>query len=143
MTPPINRVFTSLLLTALTVTLLAFLAGCATQAPVKDAEEVEEAPQTVWPAPPEQPRIRYIGSLQSLEDVAGKQKKSMRDILMGEEEKEEMTARRKPFGVHSDSKGRVFVADTGFAGLIVFDLEKEDVSFWGVTGPGALTNRWA
>ena len=139
MITPINRVFASLLLPVIAVTLVALSSGCATQAPVKETEEAKEAPQTVWPAPPEQPRIRYIGSLQSLEDVAGKKKKSMRDILMGEEEKGEITALRKPFGVHSDSKGRVFVADTGFAGLIVFDLAKKDVSFWGVTGLGALT----
>jgi DNA-binding beta-propeller fold protein YncE len=121
------------------LSLMLLVSGCATQAPVNDAENVEKEQQTVWPAPPEQARIRYIGELNSLANLAGKEQKSLRDILMGEEEKEEQSELRKPYGVHSDSKGRVFVADTGFAGLIVFDLETKNVSFWGVSGYGALT----
>lgn len=115
------------------------LSSCATQAPVKDTEKADEAQQTVWPAPPEQARIRYIGELRSLENLADNEQKSFRDILMGEEDKEGHSALLKPYGVHSDSKGRVFVADTGFSGLVVFNLEKKNVSFWGVTGYGALT----
>jgi sugar lactone lactonase YvrE len=125
------------LISVLSLTLL--VSGCATQTPVKEAKEVEKEQQLEWPAPPEQARIRYIGDLSSLENLSDKEKKSFRDILMGEEDKEGNTALLKPYGVHSDSKGRVFVADTGFAGLVVFNLKNKDVSFWGVTGYGALT----
>lgn len=109
------------------------VSGCATQAPVKQVAEVQ---QVEWPAPPEQARIRYLGSLRALDDVDGKKKKSMRDIMMGEEEKENPNL-QKPYGVHSDSKGRVFVADT-VKGLVVFNIGEENISFWGVTGPGTL-----
>ena len=140
--PTINRALRSNLMMVgfvCAVCITFFVSGCAAPAPVKDTETAEKAQQMVWPAPPEQARIRYIGDLSSLENLAGKEQKSLRDILMGEEEKEERSALLKPYGVHSDSKGRVFIADTGFAGLIVFNLDKKDVSFWGVTGWGALT----
>ena len=117
------------------MSLILLISGCATQAPVK---EEEEAPVIVWPGPPEEPRIRYLGSLKSLEDVAGKQQQSIRDMLMGKESAENK-ALSKPYAVHSDSKGRVFVADTGIAGLIVFNIKEKNVSFWGVTGLGALS----
>lgn len=113
------------------------LTGCTTT----PSEPVEEsAPEPlVWPLPPEQPRIRYLGSLNSLEDLSGKDQRSLRDILMGEEEDDGERALQKPYGVHSDSRGRVFVADTGLAGLPVFDIKSGTVSFWGVAGLGALT----
>jgi len=123
----------------ISVLILLLASGCATQAPVEDTQKAEIEQQMVWPAPPEQARIRYVGELSSLENLAGKEQKSLRDILMGEEDKEERSTLHSPYGVHSDSNGRVFVADTSFAGLIVFDLEKKNVSFWGVAGYGALT----
>ncbi len=123
--------------TTLSLTLLALLifllAGCATPAPEKPAV----AQQTVWPSPPQQPRIRYLGSLQSLENLSDKKQISIRDILMGKEEVENRNL-TKPYGVYSDSHGRVFVADTGLAGLPVFNVETGAVSFWGVQGRGSL-----
>ena len=133
------RAFRLYFFTAALACISLLLSSCATQAPVKESVEVEKQQQLVWPAPPEQARIRYIGELRSLEDLAGKEQKSLRDILMGEEDKQNNSALLKPFAVNSDSKGRVFVADTGFAGLVVFNLDSKKVSFWGVTGYGALT----
>ena len=114
-----------------------YLTACATT-PTETVAEAEPQ-ELVWPLPPEQPRIRYLGSLASLEDLSSKDQRSLRDILMGEEEDEASRTLMKPYGVYSDSRGRVFVADTGLAGLPVFDLESGAVSFWGVTGLGALT----
>jgi sugar lactone lactonase YvrE len=136
-----RRIQTSFLLARIAgaLSLALLVSSCATQTTVKETKEVEKEQQLEWPAPPEQARIRYIGDLSSLENLSDKEKKSFRDILMGEEDKEGNTALLKPYGVHSDSKGRVFVADTGFSGLVVFNLKNKDVSFWGVTGYGALT----
>lgn len=122
---------------ACTAGILLLLAGCTTQAPVKEEAGPEIVQTLEWPAPPEQPRIRYLGELKSLENVNGKKQKSFRDILMGAEETAN-PALSKPYGVHSDSNGRVYVADTGIAGLVVFNLDKNSASFWGVSGKGAL-----
>ena len=116
------------------ISIILLVAGCATQAPV---EEVKEVHQTIWPAPPEQARIRYIGDLTVLNT---EKETSIRDILMGEDNKP-VSSLSKPYAVHSDSKGRVFVADTGLEGLVVFDLnQSKKASVWGTRGNGALVS---
>ncbi|WP_177420318.1 6-bladed beta-propeller [endosymbiont of Lamellibrachia barhami] len=122
-------------LLAAVVSGMLLVSGCATHTPTPEAKVISPE-QFVWPAPPQQPRVRYLGSLKSLEDVAGKPQQNLRDRLLGKKEGEHRSL-IKPYGVHSDSKGRVFVADSGIAGLVVFDIEKKDLSFWGVSGPGA------
>ncbi len=130
----ITRLFNIPLLALLIVATFTLLTGCATPTSAPPAEVKE----MVWPPPPEQARIRYLGDLQSLDDVAGDKQQSIRDLLMGEE-KTDKPSLVKPYGVHSDSKGRVFVADTGIAGLVVFDLKQKNVSFWGTDGLGTLS----
>jgi DNA-binding beta-propeller fold protein YncE len=116
------------------ISALLLVSGCATQAPV---EEVKVDHQKLWPAPPEQARIRYIGELNSLE--GDKKKTSIRDVLMGEETNR-VASLSKPYAVYSDSKGRVFVADTGIMGVVVFDLnQNKEAAIWGSGGAGAIT----
>ena len=115
---------------------LLLAAGCATQAP--KVEEPKVIFQTEWPAPPDQPRIRYIGDLRSTENLADEKQTSLRDILMGKE-KEGATGLAKPYSVHSDSKGHLYVGDTGLRGVVVFNLDTKGVSFLGVTGKGTIT----
>ena len=121
--------------TALFVT-LTFISGCSTSPKTADQQQVSDTDH-VWPAPPAKPRIRYLGSLRSSDSVSGEPKQSLKDWFLGTKEKEKL-ALIKPYGVHSDSNGRVFVADTGIAGLVVFDLNEEKMVFWGTSGPGAL-----
>lgn len=118
------------------VSSILFVSGCATQAPQVE-QVVEEPPQMVWPLPPEQARIRYLGDLSEMK--LPEKKKGLADILLGEEEDVRIAMLAKPYGVYSDSKGRVFVADTGIAGLAVFDTNKNNTAtVWGTTGVGAI-----
>ena len=55
-----------------------FISGCATQAPV---EEVKEVYQTVWPKPPEQARIQYLGELSPIKTAENET--SITDVLLG------------------------------------------------------------
>lgn len=113
---------------------IMLVTGCATQPPVDEVKKIEY--QTVWPMPPEQPRIRYLGELNVVD--LGEQKMTLSDMLLGKDQ-EPISGLSKPYAVYSDSKGRVFVADTGITGLVVFDLnQKNRASLWGVTGNGAL-----
>ncbi len=112
------------------------ISGCASQVPV--ANITNENVQTVWPAPPEQPRIRYLGSLKTNNDISKNKKPNLRDKLLGKEQENQLLL-KKPYGVHSDSNGRVFVADSANPGLIVFDLKQQSVSYWGETGLGRLS----
>jgi len=112
------------------------ISGCATQAP--QVEEVKKEPeQMVWPLPPEEPRVRYLGDLSEMK--VPEKKKGLRDILLGEEEDVRISMLAKPYGVYSDSKGRVFVADTGIAGIVVFDTNQNNTAaVWGTSGNGAI-----
>ena len=64
----VNTLFTIMALSCV----LVMVSGCATQDKVAEPEEVQAKQQLVWPGPPEQPRIRYVRSLKSFEDVTGK-----------------------------------------------------------------------
>ncbi|WP_316364418.1 6-bladed beta-propeller [Candidatus Thiodiazotropha sp. CDECU1] len=135
---PNNR-YQSIFMMVQVVALLAIIAlmsGCASRTP-SSASENDQADNFVWPAPPAKPRIRYLGSLKSSESLNEGGKLNLRDWFLGKNE-EESIALIKPYGVHSDSLGRVYVADTGIAGLVVFDLNKQSLAYWGTSGPGAL-----
>jgi len=87
-------------------------------------EGVREA--AVWPAPPEQPRVAY---LKSLSNSAFASKSTALDAFLGEEDK--IAALIKPYGVHVDKSGRVFVADTQLSSMVVFDEENKSFDIWG------------
>ncbi|MET0081048.1 MAG: 6-bladed beta-propeller [Candidatus Thiodiazotropha lotti] len=118
------------------ISIIILVSGCASPGP-SGLDQQAEAGNYVWPAPPEKPRIRYLGSLKSSESFNSDQGMGLREWFLGKEE-EEARALVKPYGVHSDSKGRVYVADTGISGLVVFDLNNETMEFLGTSGPGAL-----
>lgn len=115
---------------------LLLISGCSTT-PKNTDQQQTTGTDHVWPSPPLKPRIRYLGSLQSTDSVSGEHKQSLKDWLLGTKEKEKLTL-IKPYGVHSDSNGRIFVADTGISGLVLFDLNEEKMVFWGTSGPGTL-----
>jgi DNA-binding beta-propeller fold protein YncE len=105
---------------------LFLVAGCATP---------RKAPEIVWPLPPEPPRIKYVKSISAVEDI---QKKSiftrMKEILVGKD----ATARLgKPYAVHARG-GRIYVADSAWKKVLVFDTEKHDFFVLGLEGPGML-----
>jgi sugar lactone lactonase YvrE len=107
--------------------------GCA--APQKAPESVE----LVWPLPPDPPRIKFIRSVRFRKDVeesAGSEE--ILNVLLGKPENlGEML--KKPYGVHADREGRIFVADTGWGKVAVFDFANKKFSFWGTGGQGLLT----
>jgi DNA-binding beta-propeller fold protein YncE len=117
-----------------TITLWAFaaflLAGCATN-------KASVVPEVVWPLPPDDPRVRFVKSITDSTDVAPVAKSiSMLDTLIGGSGS--TTGFNKPYDVHVDDEGRLFVADTGWGKVLVFDYPAE--SFWilGVDGRGLL-----
>ncbi|MGE5894295.1 MAG: hypothetical protein ACM34I_09595, partial [bacterium] len=81
----------------------------------------------VWPLPPEKPRIRYVKSLWGEEDVY---KPSATDIILGIEKGTADLV--KPYGVATDSKGRVYVTDTVQQTVFIFDEAGNKLSFLGI-----------
>lgn len=83
----------------------------------------------VWPAPPEPPRIRYVGQLMTDEDL-----KPARGL--GEALTDAITGRKPPMGmltpfaVCTDGGDRVFVADSNARFVHVFDLKTRAYARW-------------
>ena len=111
------------------------LAGCAGSAR-KDEVKKEEF---VWPLPPEQPRIRYLGSVHSEMDIGLKKSTSQKifETFFG---RSALRYLRKPAAVHVDKKGRMYVVDSGISSIWVFDFENHKLDRLGDRGSGHLKN---
>lgn len=109
------------------------LTGCVTTEPVGSLAQKDV--QTIWPSPPEQARIQYVGSLKNEADVAG-QELGLIDRLLGRIPEDESLL-SKPYGVFSNSTGKIFVTDAK-AKVVVFDLANKSIAYIGQSGPGTL-----
>lgn len=80
-------------------------------------------PQIVFPAPPDRPRIRYVGELRTEADLkpAVPFGKSWADRLFGAAPVQSFDT---PLAVCTDNNGRLFIADTGQSVVHVLDLVK-------------------
>ncbi len=84
--------------------------------------------QTVWPPPPEEARVHYLAVYAGSDDVGAAKKSrtlSLKETLLG---KDRVSGRQqnpngfvKPFGVAVDGYGRIIVADTAQASIVVID----------------------
>jgi len=75
-----------------------------------------ELPDVVWPLPPDPPRIRFVKSFSGTKSFYGF---SAKDILLGVDSQGDYMF--KPQGVHVDALGRVYVGDTAYGTVKVFD----------------------
>lgn len=92
--------------------------GCLKQ----PAEVTEPLPEIVWPKPPERPRIRFIHAVtrpEALRITEGPFKRFLR--YLGGRGKASMVA---PYGIETDSAGRLYVVDTFLMAVHVFDRPK-------------------
>jgi DNA-binding beta-propeller fold protein YncE len=103
--------------------LLCLAAGCATKKPVTQN-------YTVYPAPPDEPRIQYLMSFGSESDLGGPSKFS--EFIVGAQR--ETRPIWKPYGV-TIRGGKVYVCDTQAANVSMSDLVKHKVEY---LKPGGL-----
>jgi DNA-binding beta-propeller fold protein YncE len=102
--------------------ILAVILSLGPQACVKDTHiATESLPDIVWPPPPEIPRIRFVGVVSKPQDLQIRPGVFRRffDYLIGKTEVP-MVA---PYGVESDSAGRLYVVDTFLRTVHVFDVK--------------------
>ena len=89
--------------------LALFFTGCAPK----------KLPELVWPSPPDPPRIRFDRSFNGAKAFYGT---SALDIILGEES---LSSFSKPNGVHTDREGRIYITDTGFGMVMIFDQKEK------------------
>jgi DNA-binding beta-propeller fold protein YncE len=95
-------------------------------------------PDLIWPLPPETPRIKFVKSVSSSADVRSTSfAQRMKATIIGGDQ---TAALGKPYAVHVDRKGRIFVADSAWRKVLVFDQAGNDFFILGTDGLGVLTN---
>jgi len=97
------------------VLLISLFAGCA-------AKEV--VPRIVWPPPPDQPRLELIGVVYSEYSLKKANGINVFDRFVGATDSIMMST---PFGIVSDSKGKVYVSDIHKKNVWVFDFNNTKV----------------
>ena len=81
----------------------AIITGCAVKQ--KDVE-------LIWPLPPDPPRIKYLYSVSSSDDVKEETfGRTLKETIIG---KDVASALAKPYAVHADREGRILVADSAW-----------------------------
>jgi len=113
------------ILTGIVMLAVLGLLSCATQPDKKTVE-------MVWPLPPEQPRVKFVGTYSSNLDV--EPSGGIAEAMFGEEQVIEL---RKPYGVAVDGEGSIYVTDIGR--VFVFDINHRKLRFIGAdAGMGKL-----
>lgn len=77
----------------------------------------------IWPSPPDPPRVRWLAQYADLAKVKNPaaKKTSWVEKLTGARTPEERLELRKPYGIATDSRGRIYAADTQLKTVFVID----------------------
>jgi len=97
--------------------LLLALHGFA-QAQKKGEASSQPQEQLAWPAPPNEPRIKWVAEYRSEYDIGAKKRTSFLQRLAGKVENAQFL--KRPIAVAADDQGLVFVGDFGM-GLVGID----------------------
>ena len=113
--------------------LLGVLTACsAARAP--EPASIPAEPGRVWPSPPAEPRIQWIGQVSSPADLGVKVPLISRisNFLTGGDKGREALVR--PFGLAVDEAGNLCVTDTGSGAVSFYDLAQHQYRRWTEVG---------
>lgn len=115
--------------------LAAVLAGCAMLGPTPVPQATE---QRLWPAPPDQPRFLFEGTLRSAADIAiATMETSIRQMLDSRPAISDQPVIYKPSGIVVRG-GLVYVTEPAASAVTVFDIPRGKVFRFGWREPNAL-----
>ena len=114
--------------------------AAAAQKPAEQKPQIDVT-KLVWPAPPEVPRVKYVNYFAGMkfdkDDGAQpkkKEKQSWMDRLAGTQSQDEKITIKNfpfqllgPYGMATDSKGRLYVGDQKVGAVFIFNTETKDV----------------
>lgn len=115
-----------------------FLAGCRTAPGVAAVG----APQVdlVWPAPPSQPRVRYVGSYSCAGDLGVRQSLWQWVVKIVAGESWEAAKWGRPFGIAVDADASLCFTDTATGSVGVYDSRKKVLKRWDHIGDYRLVS---
>ncbi len=113
------------------IVVAAVLGGCASP---QKKEDTEKPPQTIWPAPPDPARFRFVTMLRKLSDIRPEtEDERLRRALTGQGVGDEM-AYGKPTALAAKG-GRIYVTDPESSAVVVFDVPRRRVFRFGTREP--------
>ncbi len=120
-----NHILYKLLVLAMMVLVAVHPAGAGEEGgggSTTDAKEVQQPAQLVWPPAPLEPRIRYLKSISTSDDIVEKKGFWRRfwEFFRGPQ----VNFMVKPMAVAADSRGRIYVSDPAAKLVHLFDPEK-------------------
>jgi DNA-binding beta-propeller fold protein YncE len=107
----------------------ALLFGAQTRAagkkqPPEAEQSSSQRPELTWPLPPDPPRVRWLAEYTDMAKVGkpAAKKRGWFDKVTGTKTPDEKTMElRKPYGITTDSRGRIYAADSGLGVVFVVD----------------------
>ena len=89
----------------------------------KEAQTASGPPSLIWPLPPDPPRVRWVAQYADMAKVKqpAVRKASWLDKLTGTKAPDERLELRKPYGITTDKRGRIYAADTALKTVFVID----------------------
>lgn len=119
--------------------LILFAHGPAFTVEPPTAPAVRQTPQTYWPLPPDKPRVRYLKTFITPQDLGIKKGfwAKVWEFIAGEDTVDRILS---PHGVVSDGDGKVYVVDWGAARIHFFDFGKKKYDQFGRTKTGSLAS---
>lgn len=109
----INRLRAFHLLLALSL----LLSGCAAK---------EQLPRLVWPPPPEEPRLEFVGNYSSEDSFEKSEGQLFAKKMLGSQGQATFAT---PFGIASDGKGLVYISDIHLHNVRIYDFNEKTVNF--------------
>jgi DNA-binding beta-propeller fold protein YncE len=93
--------------------------------PAKETQAAPAVPPSslIWPLPPDPPRIRWLAEYKDMAKVKQPAVKKSRwlEKVTGTKTQDEKLELRKPYGITTDKRGRIFVADTELRTVFMID----------------------
>lgn len=117
--------------TALLVAAAALFFGCESTPTSNNSQKY-----MFWPQVPEVPRVQYLRSFASSEDITGKNSK-FDEMLYGKDAQAGLEIQR-PYGVRMHD-GKIYICDASGVSVTVLDLRKKEVRLLGTKGAGQLS----
>lgn len=139
--PSLRRIFRPgvILLPGLFLFVLSTAVGCGGPQVKKAARPEQEGP-IFYPLPPADPRIQYLTSFKTSDDVGEKpEKSSFASFVLGEETTKVEKVISKPFdmALHNDV---IYITDINLSKVITIDLKQRRFDFFSSEGVGAIRN---
>lgn len=112
----------------LLVGVVSLVAGCATV-------EEKQTETAFFPPLPQPPKLQYLLSITTEDDIGGKKGSGLKEWLIGQRQANKQIARPQDI---ASSKGKVYVLDRTFKKVLFIDLEKKELDYIRDDREGAL-----